>query len=144
MPQEARIVYLYDRACMKKLIVLVMVVVVFLFGNAMAQEKVQINVKQEGDVAAVQSEGVTAIRLAEELVRYGQHKTSPTALILAAQILLENPLSALEAKRQEEAGQASPAVESTKTGGTAPVLDPARLLTEAQSMAAAMRRSWPW
>lgn len=105
-------------------------------GGVTAQEKTQSNVKTEAAAATPEVQAVQSVSLARDLAAYGQRAKSPEALAVAAQILLDNPTRDMQAEKQEEAGQEKPAEGAAKADVAQPSLDPAKLLTEAEGMAA--------
>jgi hypothetical protein len=114
-------------------------VLIMLLGIAIAQEKEE-KTKPNGKAEVVknspQSQAVQAVLLARNLAAYGQEHKSPESLVVAAQILLDNPTGNLEAEKKVEGGKETPAKEEPKKGAPQPVLDPSQLLETAKSMAA--------
>ncbi len=103
----------------KRIVAATLVIVVLVVVSAFGQER-----SEPGPE-------VSAILLAQNLVKYGYQHNSPTALITAAKILLDTPTEEFKPAQEEWSAVPPP---KTKEENLI-VMDPAKLLQDAQAMA---------
>ena len=93
------------------------------------------NVVDKPIVKGKKAEAVEAAALARSLAAYGEKKKSPAMLVAAAEILIDNPVGRLEARKTTLGPTSLPAGTESRPAAT-PALDVPRLLTEGLQLAA--------